>query len=82
MRLVSGLDVGVLRSVVDGCSKCVGVLEKIQSEWKLWCRDDWLATIFDELSLGGGDLSGEVVKLKELLSDFEDVFALSDAELG
>ena len=44
-----------------------------------WKGNDRLDTIFDELSLGGGDLSEEAVKLKELLSDFGDVFALSDA---
>ena len=36
VRLESGLDVGVLRSVVDGCSKCFGT-RKDTREWKLWC---------------------------------------------
>ena len=76
--------VTILRSVVDGRSKCFGVQVKIQGSGScgvVEAENDRLDTIFDELSLGGS-LREEAVKLKELLSDLGDVFALSDAELG
>ena len=84
VRLECGLDVGVLRSVVDERSKCFGIQEKIPGSGScgvVKAGNDRLDTIFDELSLGGS-LSEEALKLKELLSDYGDVFALSDAELG
>ena len=82
VRIESSVDVGVLRSVVDGRSKRFCVQENIQESGScgvLEAGNDRLNTIFDELSLSGGDSSEEAVKLKELLSDFGDVLA---AELG